>query len=167
MSILVTCAQCQKILKAPDNAAGKKARCPHCETVMVVAPPVAANTETQVKPAPPVNATQPAKTPPPPIPTVAKQRRRANSTKSAANHSSRNNPPPLPANSCRASQHPLNRPLRFCQRTMRILNLVFSTSCQKFRPQNCPPLRATCSQQIYLISHRCRSATRQPLRSTI
>lgn len=39
MAINVVCSGCSKTLKAPDEAAGKQARCPHCRTVMQVPAP--------------------------------------------------------------------------------------------------------------------------------
>lgn len=34
--ISFTCPQCGKSVKAPDNAAGKKARCPHCKSITLI-----------------------------------------------------------------------------------------------------------------------------------
>jgi uncharacterized RDD family membrane protein YckC/predicted RNA-binding Zn-ribbon protein involved in translation (DUF1610 family) len=43
MPISVTCQSCNKVLKVPDAAIGKKGRCPQCGTVIEIsAPPVAA-----------------------------------------------------------------------------------------------------------------------------
>lgn len=36
MAIQVVCSHCEKTLKAPDEAAGKQARCPHCRTIVQV-----------------------------------------------------------------------------------------------------------------------------------
>lgn len=38
--MIVACPSCQKKIKAPDSAAGKKAKCPSCGTVMVLPAPV-------------------------------------------------------------------------------------------------------------------------------
>lgn len=42
MSIEFRCATCGQLLRVPDEAAGKMARCPSCQTVQVVLPPVPA-----------------------------------------------------------------------------------------------------------------------------
>jgi LSD1 subclass zinc finger protein len=39
MPISVTCSKCEKKLKVPDAAAGKKIRCPSCKTVVMVPAP--------------------------------------------------------------------------------------------------------------------------------
>lgn len=40
MSISVRCEECGKTLKAPDSAAGKKAKCPQCGAVVAIPEPV-------------------------------------------------------------------------------------------------------------------------------
>lgn len=40
MPITFSCTQCGKKLKAPDNATGKKVRCPGCELVLEVPEPI-------------------------------------------------------------------------------------------------------------------------------
>src|SRR5690348_7198538 len=40
MPITIECPQCHKRLNAPDNMAGKQAKCPNCKTVMVIPEPV-------------------------------------------------------------------------------------------------------------------------------
>jgi hypothetical protein len=42
MSILVVCSNCSAKLNAPDSAAGKKVKCPKCQTAMVVPEPLPA-----------------------------------------------------------------------------------------------------------------------------
>ena len=40
MSIELHCPQCEKLIRAPDNAGGKYGKCPYCETkVYIPAPP--------------------------------------------------------------------------------------------------------------------------------
>src|SRR5215467_5808331 len=36
MPISMKCPQCGKKLNAPDSAAGKRARCPHCKTIVTL-----------------------------------------------------------------------------------------------------------------------------------
>lgn len=38
--MIVACPACQKRIKAPDSAAGKKAKCPSCGTIMMLPKPV-------------------------------------------------------------------------------------------------------------------------------
>ncbi len=58
MPITVVCQSCKKSLKAPDNAAGKKAKCPQCGTVVVVPSPAPA--QPAAKPAAPAKPLAPA-----------------------------------------------------------------------------------------------------------
>lgn len=51
MPITVTCQTCGKVLKAPDGAAGKKVRCPGCETVFVLPSPPESNGSSSASPA--------------------------------------------------------------------------------------------------------------------
>lgn len=41
MAIEVNCPSCSKRLRAPDTAAGKRVRCPQCQTAVAVPPPAA------------------------------------------------------------------------------------------------------------------------------
>ncbi len=50
MPITVVCQSCKKSLKAPDSAAGKKAKCPQCGTVVVVPSPALAPWEVDLPP---------------------------------------------------------------------------------------------------------------------
>lgn len=54
MSITVACPSCRKALKAPDNAAGRKVKCPKCGTVLIIPAPqqIAAPFEDLSPPAP-------------------------------------------------------------------------------------------------------------------
>jgi protease PrsW len=48
MAIRVVCPQCTKVLQAPDNAAGKRARCPGCKGIVIV--PAAQRPQPPAKP---------------------------------------------------------------------------------------------------------------------
>lgn len=39
MPITVACPSCRKALKAPDNAAGRKVKCPGCGSVLIIPAP--------------------------------------------------------------------------------------------------------------------------------
>ncbi len=62
MPIVITCESCNSKLKAPDNAAGKKIRCPKCQGVIAV--PAASSVQT----APPAPAASLGA--PPPVPSA-------------------------------------------------------------------------------------------------
>lgn len=64
MPIQVTCTNCQKVIKAPDNLAGKRVKCPQCSTVLSIPGNASAGTAAQRPP-----ATKPRSTTPPGSPT--------------------------------------------------------------------------------------------------
>src|SRR5205085_12322442 len=64
MPIDVTCPNCKATLRAPDASAGKKIKCPKCETITEV--PAAAQSAPS-----PVSAVPPASPSPPPAPPPA------------------------------------------------------------------------------------------------
>src|SRR5438105_4634580 len=67
MPIVVTCTNCSARLKAPDNIAGKKIKCPKCATILLVPLP-------QDEPEPAeerVASERPAAPPPRPRPRLA------------------------------------------------------------------------------------------------
>jgi phage FluMu protein Com len=68
MPISMTCSNCNKTLKVPDDLAGKKVRCPACKTVLAVPVPeedVEAIEEEAPPPKKPSNAIKPEKALPP------------------------------------------------------------------------------------------------------
>jgi DNA-directed RNA polymerase subunit RPC12/RpoP len=67
MSIEFRCSQCSQLLRVPDNSAGKNARCPKCQALMVV--PVAVAIVQSVAPASSPPTLPPAAEPPPPFQT--------------------------------------------------------------------------------------------------
>ncbi|HEY1188861.1 MAG TPA: hypothetical protein VGE74_14495 [Gemmata sp.] len=68
---LVVCPGCSAKLNAPENAAGKKVRCPKCQTVVPVPAPVAELEVPELEPLPiepdPPEPMRPAKAPPQPV----------------------------------------------------------------------------------------------------
>jgi phage FluMu protein Com len=100
MAISIHCPGCGKKLNAPDSAAGRKARCPHCKTVVTL-PMMGAPQEDEVLDAEPVAA------PPPPYPGVGI----ANEPESdeyglADDIPMANQPPPLPVGGGGATRGP-------------------------------------------------------------
>ena len=64
MSIKFLCSHCKKVLSVKDQLAGKRGKCPHCGTVVLVpVPGKPASAPTAIRPAQP-----PAASPPPPLP---------------------------------------------------------------------------------------------------
>ena len=60
MSIEFRCAVCRQLLRVPDEAVGKVARCPSCQTEQTVQPPVFAAAPLEANPyAPPLTLPQP------------------------------------------------------------------------------------------------------------
>lgn len=53
MPIQVTCTNCQKVIKAPDNLAGKRVKCPQCSTVLAIPGTAPAGAATAQRPAAP------------------------------------------------------------------------------------------------------------------
>src|SRR4051794_31565782 len=58
MAIEFRCSQCSQLLRVPDNSAGKNARCPKCQALMVVpsAAPLGPQPEMSAPPAPAMTA---------------------------------------------------------------------------------------------------------------
>jgi len=66
MPISMSCPTCGKTLSAPDSSAGKRAKCPQCDQIMII-PAVAQDSETFAAPTaqqPPPLDSQPASGPP-------------------------------------------------------------------------------------------------------
>jgi predicted Zn finger-like uncharacterized protein len=62
--IVITCPQCDKKIKVPDDKVGKKIRCKNCEHVFVIKPPAAQEAIAEAKtkpPAAPAKEAKPAK----------------------------------------------------------------------------------------------------------
>jgi hypothetical protein len=62
MPIKVTCPKCQGVLHAPDDAGGKRGKCPTCGTVLAIPAETPVPAEVPVPAPPPVEAPQPAET---------------------------------------------------------------------------------------------------------
>lgn len=67
MPITANCTGCGSAIKAPDNAAGKKVKCPKCATVMVL-PAAAVGEAIQATPRPAAPPPAPPRAAPPPTP---------------------------------------------------------------------------------------------------
>ena len=50
MSIELHCPQCQKLIRAPDSAGGKRGKCPHCGNVVYVPTPPDESEEIRIAP---------------------------------------------------------------------------------------------------------------------
>lgn len=69
MPIEFRCDRCQKLLRVPDNSAGKQSRCPHCKSVQAI-PESTASASLHARPNPPPsssnspNSSEPSFSPP-------------------------------------------------------------------------------------------------------
>ena len=67
MSIKFLCSHCKKVLSVKDQLAGKRGKCPHCGTVVLVPVPAKpASAPAAIRPAQPPAASPPPAPPPPP-----------------------------------------------------------------------------------------------------
>jgi lipopolysaccharide-induced tumor necrosis factor-alpha factor len=76
MPILVTCPTCGTNAAAPDNAGGKKVKCPKCQAILDVPAPQAPVVEVAPPAAPVAQYTPPPSAYPPPVPEPEPRRRR-------------------------------------------------------------------------------------------
>jgi hypothetical protein len=94
--MLIACSSCQAKIKVPDNAAGKKGKCPKCGAVMLIP---AAEAAPEVPPEVPPVAAAPAPPPPPaPAPALPDLFPRA---EEAVSETPSSGPPPIPTRSRR------------------------------------------------------------------